>query len=551
MHASLRRGHCRASLHSVAVARTIGRAASAVDGETFVAGELRKKAGVDTVAYECATPLGRGLVVGPGGVARGQTIARVPIENTLVVSDDAVSGLSIFGDQHIRRHQELHGNLPDPIVDFLIGPIRWDVRLCAWLLHLAQGIISQKLRCDNDPAAQTEGVDGSSLWQLYTYALPAEETMNVLLNYEPTEQMSLQLAAFIEESERQRDTAQDYHFSHFFGESATLGCLALSPDLRSTLWALSMVRSRTFGLEVDGEGITIMAPYLDLANHAVNFNASFRLSDDKTHLELYAFEALKAGDEVLITYGEDKSNFELMRDYGFAVLRNPADEAFLLEDLAALAAAPGFSTTPDTAAALRLLRASAEAEQDAEVSPYRLSMLRKAKGLGPKESVADTEFLSCFMMYQALGGEGSAPRCPFKVKTGGNPRAQAALRSLVPFTRGSCDDDGENTSKPSGLFASLWTVPEHSNGRPAPTFTKARLDKQRQAVTSLMSLISQLVQSSKTSLAEDEHTLGTLDAPPRIKQAIRARIEYKKVVQSCVDLLETYLHWLSDPNLVK
>lgn len=41
------------------------------------------------------------------------------------------------------------------------------------------------------------------------------------------------------------------------------------------------VRSRTFSEEVGGEGITLMVPWADLANHAPAFNSTFCISKDK------------------------------------------------------------------------------------------------------------------------------------------------------------------------------------------------------------------------------------------------------------------------------
>lgn len=53
----------------------------------------------------------------------------------------------------------------------------------------------------------------------------------------------------------------------------------------------------------------------------------------RSHLELYTQWAIDAGTEFTISYGSDKSNFELMRDYGFCLPDNPADMVNIVEDL--------------------------------------------------------------------------------------------------------------------------------------------------------------------------------------------------------------------------
>lgn len=39
----------------------------------------------------------------------------------------------------------------------------------------------------------------------------------------------------------------------------------------------------------------------------------------REYFELFTFEHCNSGDELLISYGGDKCNFELMRDYGFVL----------------------------------------------------------------------------------------------------------------------------------------------------------------------------------------------------------------------------------------
>lgn len=71
------------------------------------------------------------------------------------------------------------------------------------------------------------------------------------------------------------------HYAYFFGRGARLGDLQLSHSVSHTLWALALVRSRTFGLTVGAEPVSVMAPFADLANHSNSFTCSFRASDDE------------------------------------------------------------------------------------------------------------------------------------------------------------------------------------------------------------------------------------------------------------------------------
>jgi hypothetical protein len=72
-----------------------------------------------------------------------------------------------------------------------------------------------------------------------------------------------------------------FHYEYFFGQNSELGNLELSTSLDQTIWALALVRSRSFGCTIAGEAVTLMAPFLDLANHSEQYTASFRLSKEE------------------------------------------------------------------------------------------------------------------------------------------------------------------------------------------------------------------------------------------------------------------------------
>lgn len=186
--------------------------------------QLASLAGASCVAQVGPTPLGRGLVV-PDGAPRlvaHQQLVGVPALNSLIIADDPL-GLSIYSDRHQRRWQEVHGALPQELLDFLqdgaklrtraracvracarlrahcmgmpdtharqpthprlrcppytpgapAGEARWDVRMAAWLLWLQQH-------------------DGA-VWRQYLRLLPAEQDMSCMLNYSRQEIPELQL----------------------------------------------------------------------------------------------------------------------------------------------------------------------------------------------------------------------------------------------------------------------------------------------------------------------------------------------------------------------
>lgn len=72
--------------------------------------------------------------------------------------------------------------------------------------------------------------------------------MTCLLNYSPAEQSELQWLA--DEAAVQHKWAQESHDSMFSSQTGHLRKLQLADSLTDTLWAMSMVRSRTFSDQV-------------------------------------------------------------------------------------------------------------------------------------------------------------------------------------------------------------------------------------------------------------------------------------------------------------
>ena len=82
---------------------------------------------------------------------------------------------------------------------------------------------------------------------MYAYKLQ-EQDMTCLINYSPEEQHELQWLA--QEAAAQHRWAQDSHETLFSSQMGQLKSLQLADSLKDTLWAMSLVRSRTFSERV-------------------------------------------------------------------------------------------------------------------------------------------------------------------------------------------------------------------------------------------------------------------------------------------------------------
>ena len=84
------------------------------------------------------------------------------------------------GDLHQRAFQDIHGEFPELLQDFLTSSARWEVRLCAWLLWLTKSVA--------DPAGP---LHQRSPWRAYIQSLPHLDDLSTLLSYSPLEQRAL------------------------------------------------------------------------------------------------------------------------------------------------------------------------------------------------------------------------------------------------------------------------------------------------------------------------------------------------------------------------
>lgn len=100
------------------------------------------------------------------------------------------------------------------------------------------------------------------------------------------------------------------------------------------LWAHNVMESRSF--LVDGD--TMLAPFADMANHAVRGSAACNArvrgwtttdATDEIGLEVVATRPVNADDEICISYG-GLANWELLAHFGFAICDNP-DDALIVQ----------------------------------------------------------------------------------------------------------------------------------------------------------------------------------------------------------------------------
>ncbi len=68
--------------------------------------------------------------------------------------------------------------------------------------------------------------------------------------------------------------------------------------------------------QVHDTEVALMVPTADLANRSFQYNSTYALRTARGAFELKSCQPLNAGDAICISYGSDKTNEELMRDYG-------------------------------------------------------------------------------------------------------------------------------------------------------------------------------------------------------------------------------------------
>eukprot|EP00892_Ulva_mutabilis_P003184 jgi/Ulvmu1/12867/UM098_0052.1 len=458
--------------------------------------------------------------VGNGAFGRGLffnsdspegTVVSVPLHNVLLVTDDPVESQSIIGERHVRTFQERHGAIPTELSDFLTDEACWDARLCAWLLYVIK----------------VSGPGNEGVWPEYIKSLPNPSDLNLLLTFSPMEQMLLTIPHYRDTAQRGRDAVERMHYAYFFGRGACLGDLQLSPSVSHTLWAMALVRSRTFGLTIGAEPVSVMAPFVDLANHSNDFTCSFRESEDEASLELMSFESHAAGQEVLITYGEGKSSFDFLRDYGFVVPGSPGRIHFVADAQHVLKRAGGDRDEwlDDAARAL------------ATAHPYFADEVTDGGALPPCRAAcmqpSPEPRLSFGLVFLAVGTQGAhSAQIPFKVHPGGTVEA-AALASLVPLLASVSGD----------CTAAVADVLTGNGAEPLDRTTLMRscsaetVAEQRSLCSSLRKLLGLVWQHVEEKRSLSELAEAYQVPMTRVEAAHSARVQYMAVLRMIDRLL--------------
>lgn len=329
--------------------------------------------------------------------------------------------------------------------------------------------------------------------------------MTCLLNYMPEEQSELQWLAA--QAEMEHLQARHFHDTLF---SSTSGCLSnwkLADQLQDTLWALSVVYSRTLTHEVPGTHSTLsmLVPRLDLANHSFDANADWTLDFDGGILELTATQDLAENEPVLIDYGAGLDNAHLMCVFGFAIPGNPNDRVAFLEQQskAAITDLPPPSMTQHQQPAPSLLAHTVckAAALDSVVSPYEQNS-------------------------RAHDGQGIV----------------------------SCHEDADLSRKVSAMLSlpgcaaeHLWPRPDHGqvSSQKFPG-SDTRLDSQQAyqqllLAQDLQAQCQAVLSSYATSASTDQELLRSQQSfTPRYVQAIKARLEHKLLISTAIELLVLY-----------
>lgn len=115
--------HLSLSLPAVSATTTTGALTNEIALSAAQAAEhLASLAGVQRFTVVDKTPLGRGLVLSNAVIK--QCIVSAPIENCLVITDEPLDGISVFGDRLLDLWQEKHGALPPVLIELLQGTSR-------------------------------------------------------------------------------------------------------------------------------------------------------------------------------------------------------------------------------------------------------------------------------------------------------------------------------------------------------------------------------------------------------------------------------------------
>lgn len=280
-----------------------------------------------------------------------------------------------------------------------------------------------------------------------------------------------------------------------------------------------------------------MVPTADLANHAFQHNATYALSISQGTFELKSCRAINPGDAICISYGEDKANDELMRDYGFFVPGNPNDR--LDFTLSSWQQQSGAIAKP-AQLLFKALNSSPAPLSEAERPKLMAGPLLKALGLqGKLQGGKDT--------LKNLAPEGMSTR---QAATAQLADAELSRRMNAVLSLPLC----ASASEAGGQKASSFWPPRSAtdSGQPAlrTDLSSKERAQQRQAADMLQQHCRSL-QAWGTSLQHDQSLLknGT-GLSHRHRQAIAARIEHKLLIEAAHNALQVFKESVSNSMIL-
>jgi hypothetical protein len=548
---------------------------------------------------------------------RGEVAVAVPLTSALVVTDEPLEGPSAVGDRQQAQWQIEHGALPEALADFLQqAGARWDVRMAAWVLWLAGEA--------REAAASGGGGGGCSpLWAHYLRLMPPPHELCSLLMYgrrdlDAAEEGSssssnhhsslyhpsytptawLQLPSLIAEADSQREWSEYMHDAYFAplvgssnsngGSSSAGGGLpisaaaasgasarqlralrggkGLSPSRAASAWAQALVRSRSFSDDVGGEGLTLMVPFADLANHVpAGGGATFHLSRDGRAFHLRALRSVPSRSELTISYGERTHNAHLLRDYGFVVPANPYDRldfaAFLQEAAVAAGGGGSFGGVVLPGGGGGGSNTNSNPVVDPSLTLNAASLLEYAGFGGDPNNEPDT--------VRPLSGGSSTSASAYDNAADALAKRQRLVRRRcvllsLPTRNVSphASPSGAGFNPASALFS--WAS---SAAAPPPPLPLNKRDRpaERAAAAKLLAALDAQLASLATSARTDEDLLlegradvegdgslggrarggATRPLTPREGTAVRARLEHKRLLLEARAVLRGYDAWLS------
>ena len=380
------------------------------------------------------------------------------------------------------------------------------------------------------------------MWSLYFKMLPPMDELSPLLMFRSDEEIeALQLPLLVQEAKEQREWIE--YISRSIFSSATgstsrglLSSLKLVSDdptkaLEDVFYAASLVRTRSFSEEMNGENMTLLVPFCDLANHSFDPNGRFCVSPtDKTRFELRSITGIEGGEEATISYGESKTSAELFRDYGFICPGNPND------------------------------RISLPADASCRINGESLLIATGLKGAWTDCSLGlSQDLMATNLDYDEarIGRMRSAIlSLPLSDGYGGCIKGSASSDAHVKDTP---------ATGPSSFFAWLSSSSSSSSSsrpKPRPLPTHITTASEIESISKLEKAIRADLDLLPTTLEHDQVELNKLESQGaiesfvisarwkakggirpsryRLQAALRARIEYKMLRKEAIDLLTSY-----------